>query len=44
MSYKMNSDRMVSATAGDYGILLSKINSRHYFSPEVHTYLDEGSR
>jgi len=38
---KINSDRMVSATAADYVILLSMINSRHYFSPEVHTYLDE---
>lgn len=38
---KINSDRMVSATAADYAILLSRINSRHYFSPEVHNYLDE---
>lgn len=38
---KINSDRMVSAAATDYGILLSKINSRKYFTPEVQTYLDE---
>lgn len=38
---KNNSDRMIGATATDYVILLSKINSRNYFMPEVHSYLDE---
>jgi D-alanyl-D-alanine carboxypeptidase len=38
---KINSDRLVSATAADYGMLLSKINSRDYFAPEAQTYLDE---
>lgn len=38
---KINSDRMVGATSKDYGNLLSKINSRHYFSPEIHKFLDE---
>lgn len=38
---KNNSDRMIGATTTDYVILLSKINSRNYFMPEVHSYLDE---
>lgn len=38
---KIISDRMVGATTTDYGTLLSIINSRHYFAPEVQTYLDE---
>lgn len=38
---KINSDRMVASTTEDYGLLLSKINGRNYFSPQVQNYLDQ---
>lgn len=37
---KINSDRMIASTTGDYALLLSKINSRKTFSPQVHKHLD----
>ncbi|WP_052759531.1 serine hydrolase [Paenibacillus sp. DMB20] len=37
---KILSDRMVASTTEDYGLLLSKINSRTTFSPQVHQHLD----
>jgi D-alanyl-D-alanine carboxypeptidase len=38
---KIFSDRMVPSTTEDYGLLLSKINDRNYFSPQVQNYLDQ---
>lgn len=37
---KIWSDRLPRATTGDYVSLMEKLNSKQYFSKEIHTFLD----
>lgn len=38
---RMNSDRLIASTTGDYATLLMKINSRKFFPPEVQKHLEK---